>query len=123
MSGRNIKRTRYTLRADRLRKRARYKLDDLLRHQHFKCLDCGQRIKNVKRVPVEDRICLDQAKGLVTYLSKEGQMVTVLMASIDHVRRISAGGGNRDNLEVVCVPCHRRREGMKDYSKTKPYFK
>jgi 5-methylcytosine-specific restriction endonuclease McrA len=96
------------------RKRARHKLNSLLRQQKFRCYYCQRQI--ARPYQLRGRI-IEQIAAELIYMDSTGKALTIGVATTDHVQPLMSGGAsNYRNLVAACWRCNmeRHRQARKE---------
>ena len=95
-------------RAQRIRRRARTKLQSLVESQGNVCHYCGKGIVAEQSIPLELRD--GRAWPHVYFRTEQGEYLFALLATVEHKIPLSEGGTNADeNLVAACQRCNERR--------------
>lgn len=79
-----------------------------------KCYWCGAKLVWMRMIPLGYRVHFNAPKFRLTFQERDGGILTLRIASLDHVTPLSEGGSERlSNIVPACVPCNKDRAARK----------
>ncbi len=94
----------------KMRKQASHQREELAKKQEYKCFYCQCEVYTKERVELLG-CTFTRTDGETLYAVKDGQDFEYKFATIEHLVKLSQGGGNEvGNLVVACRGCNHARE-------------